>query len=1788
MNTRFPLVFLVAASVLAAHGESVVTSARAEIQATLGRVRSFRAMAEIERSTPPRFGPVYVPPFNSVPVGFPDAFERSALSSDQNGLSRKNTSPSVLPPPAPKGGFLGLEDNGRAIPPDTQGAVGPNHLMVTLNTQLGVQSRLGQPLLALSLQSFWTNLVDGVTNAFDPRILYDSHAERWICASVANSQSAHSIILLAVSETSDPTGNWFGLKLPGDSDKVHWADFPILGLNSKWIAVSTALFTVGTNKFGLSRVNVLAKDQVYANGTTPISAKTFDDKAAPVLAPSVDYDHKHSTMYFVNALNGNASGKGFLRLNTLSGDLGSEAYTANVAMPALTSTWAAFPNPQDIAPQLGSDKKIHNGDHRIQNSVVLRNSSLWLAHGVFLPAETPTRSSIQWWELGLDGSVRQTGRIDDPTGKFFYAYPSLAANKNNDVLIGYSRFSSTQYVSANYAFRAATDPPNTLRTDTVLKRGESPYFKTLGGTRNRWGDYSSTVVDPVNDLDLWTLQQYTGPRTNSWATWWGRFVLEIGGVPPAIASFSPATGGVGTTVTIIGTKLTDTTSVSFNGVNAGDFTVHSSTRVTAIVPLGAATGPIGLATPEGAAKSPGDFVVPPIPAIAVFVPDRGGPNSTVIITGVNFTGTTVVKFNDVSAAQFKVDSPTQITATVPPAGTTGRISVTTPNGTAASVASFTVTLEPAIVSVVPSKGGVGAKITITGANFGSATEVRFNGLRATQATIQSPTQIFATVPPNATSGFIEVVTPNGIARASEPFTVVSDPIISGFAPKSGFVGASVTITGANLTEAIEVTFNGVADLTFTIDSSRQITARVPVGATTGLIAVTTPGGTAGSFEEFAVISPPANDLFVNAQVITGTSGTVTGSNVGATKEPGEPDHAEVAGSQSVASGGRSIWYRWTAPANGSWNFHTLGSKIDTTLGVYTGTNVAQLTEIAANDDADSQIVTSSVTFSATAGTAYQIAVSGFRDTAGDIVLSWINASARPAIDSFVPGSGPVGSVVTVIGANFTGTTEVKFNNVIAPDFTVASPNRITVRVPANAASGPLSVTGGAGTTLSAAPFTVTPQVANDLFANGLPLTGTSGSVSGDNSGATFEPGEPNHANANAFKSVWYRWTAPTSGRWTFDTRGSSFDTVLGVYTGNSLTNLTEIAGNDDALGSTASSLFFDAVAGTLYHIAVDGYVTGAGSFVLSWTFTGDTPKIQSFTPVRGETGSNVTILGENFATNSVVDFNGVPSASIVVETATRIIAKVPLGATTGPIRVTTVRGAGLTASYFVVSNSDAPANDLFSDAQLMAGRAWIAAGRTTSASKEPGEPAHAEDQGGRSIWYRWIAPDNGVWSLTTAGSGFDTLLAVYTGDTLTNLIAVITNDDGDGAATSKVQFQARAGTAYFIAVDGFGGESGSVILKLVPAAEPKAVYSTGFEAAEGYAAQQPLAGQRGWNKSGTGGDLVVSHPAFGAGQQAQLGKTTSGQSLRTSVWQPITNTLPVVQFSVSILIAASTNSQSDSFDWSVFNTLGEPLFSLDFDNFANLVSYELDDGEGLRLTDVSFNNGQVHDLLVSMDFRNNTWSAFLDQTPIAADEPITTFGATLDLGFIDAVWLTDDTPGDNSMVFDNYRIVSETNAAPLIFVQPQPQTVTQGGQAIFSVAARGTELMTYQWRFNDKPMAGATNAVLILNNVLAVHAGSYSVEVQNEFGAVASQAATLTVNAATVVPLRLSASALLPDGRLPLTLTSAPGTRFAIETSTDLVQWTDLVSGVNTNGTFNFFEAQTSSRSQRFFRARQF
>jgi hypothetical protein len=216
------------------------------------------------------------------------------------------------------------------------------------------------------------------------------------------------------------------------------------------------------------------------------------------------------------------------------------------------------------------------------------------------------------------------------------------------------------------------------------------------------------------------------------------------------------------------------------------------------------------------------------------------------------------------------------------------------------------------------------------------------------------------------------------------------------------------------------------------------------------------------------------------------------------------------------------------------------------------------------------------------------------------------------------------------------------------------------------------------------------------------------------------------------------------------------------------------------------------------------------------------------------------------------------------------------------------------------------------------------------------------------------------------------------------------------------------------------------------------LYSTGFEATQGYNPKFELIGQQGWVSDTTtlsGGNGLLTN--FMGSQAAYVGLFPLNPPTNyLAVWPPLNYSplatgMPVVKFSATIAIVDSTNGFRDDFFWSVYNSQGNNLFTVDFWNNDLGIYYALDGTNSLVFTGATFTNDVAYTLGITMDFARNRWSATLDGAPLVNDQLITTTNAPLNLGDIDALWVIGDAanPGDNFMIFDNYRVTAEAEPA---------------------------------------------------------------------------------------------------------------------------------------------------------------
>ncbi|HEX7246261.1 MAG TPA: hypothetical protein VF245_11930 [Solirubrobacterales bacterium] len=398
--------------------------------------------------------------------------------------------------------------------------------------------------------------------------------------------------------------------------------------------------------------------------------------------------------------------------------------------------------------------------------------------------------------------------------------------------------------------------------------------------------------------------------------------------------------------------------------------------------------------------------------------------------------------------------------------------------------------------------------------------------------------------------------------------------------------------------------------------------------------------------------------------------------------------------------------------------------------------------------------------------------------------------------------------------------------------------------------------------------------ANDAFANAKPLAGPPLSVEFDgNEGASKELGEPSHAGDAGGHSVWYSWTP------TYDvyvvlstcTLGGSLNSLLAVYTGSAVNALTPVASNDDRVEerchSTDSEVAFDAEAGVAYRIAVDGKKGSQGEFELVLRGTApndDFDGAQAIEPgesIPGTTNLATKQAGEpDHAGNAgghSVWFSWTPSSSgqaavstctlggsldplLAVYTGSALDDLTPVASdddgaeicSANDSRVVFTASAGTTYMIAVDGKNGSEGgfelwlkaqseNDEFASAKALdAGLPGLVAGSTALATKQSGEPDHAGNAGGHSVWFSWTPSKSGPVEISaacvaTGGFVFNPLLAVYTGSAVDDLTPVA-SDDGPGcySGDSEVAFAASAGTAYMIAVDGRDGGEGNFKLQL--------------------------------------------------------------------------------------------------------------------------------------------------------------------------------------------------------------------------------------------------------------------------------------------------------------------------------------------------------------------------------------
>ena len=461
-------------------------------------------------------------------------------------------------------------------PPDNCGDVGTTQIVATANcrmkvftkpsvtgtastTPTGTSTTTLSAVVNLDLNVFFTNSALGINSISDPHVRFDRLTSRWFIVAIeVNHTSGSNYCCVAVSDgptitsSSNFTKFYFSVANTGGAANDFF-DYPTLGVDKTSLYIGGNMFANGSS-FSGSNMWVLNKASLLA-GSLTITSFPHGTTGTDMYTPQgVHNDDPGATNgYFIGASQTLYSKLVIRRVSysgstpTLSGDL------------ALTTSTTYTPK---TVPTLGGTA-IDGNDYRICAAMIKKNkingaTNLWVAQGTKLNisgigGSGGDRDGALWLEIGNLSStpnIVQSANLYDgvnPTSSaVYYTYPTIALSGQGHSLMGFTSAGPTKYAQASAAGRYRTDPAGVFQAPVDFTTTTSSYNPGA----NRWGDFTQTVVDPSDDMTMWTFTEYV-PTTNAWGVRAGQFKAPPPSTP--VLASTPACNAI-TTITINGTS----------------------------------------------------------------------------------------------------------------------------------------------------------------------------------------------------------------------------------------------------------------------------------------------------------------------------------------------------------------------------------------------------------------------------------------------------------------------------------------------------------------------------------------------------------------------------------------------------------------------------------------------------------------------------------------------------------------------------------------------------------------------------------------------------------------------------------------------------------------------------------------------------------------------------------------------------------------------------------------------------------------------------------------------------------------------------------------------------------------------------------------------------------------------------------------------------------------------------------------------------------------------------------
>lgn len=420
-------------------------------------------------------------------------------------------------------GVTSTIENGMGLnlaPPDTTASVGPDHVVEFINGAFAIYNKsTGTNISTIADWNFWANAGAGVTigGLSDTRLIYDPTSSRWFASQVMTTSTPNSI-LLARSDSSDPTGGWKSVRV---NLTRGFGDFPMLGVDADGVYLSTNTYASisggslsGVSFFSIPKADLLQTAPSLARMT---AFETLSEVTRGFTVQPVSYfgpSKGHGSLIAVDATQ-----LGKIDRTNINGSAGAGAtLSPTTVITAQDEAPPKFAYQPDGTRTLASGGASEGDGDNYNSTVYQVGNQIWAVHGTIVN----DRTAIRWTVVDeRTNAIIKEGTIANAS--FDYIYPSIAANAFGEAVIGFTRTGNAAgaFPSA-FASVGTTTGGTTIFSDPILlKAGLASYHK-FGGTPERWGDYSTTVVDPSDPHVFWTTQEFAAARDV-----WGTQITQI-------------------------------------------------------------------------------------------------------------------------------------------------------------------------------------------------------------------------------------------------------------------------------------------------------------------------------------------------------------------------------------------------------------------------------------------------------------------------------------------------------------------------------------------------------------------------------------------------------------------------------------------------------------------------------------------------------------------------------------------------------------------------------------------------------------------------------------------------------------------------------------------------------------------------------------------------------------------------------------------------------------------------------------------------------------------------------------------------------------------------------------------------------------------------------------------------------------------------------------------------------------------------------------------------------------